>query len=89
MFTRNADDPLAASAEHMSDAQHRDSKSDNGQHRTASLQAGEVVSIKGTNGLADDKKLRGRSYEPRVLSDERQVFEKICKGHIAILDLSL
>ena len=91
MFTRNSAAPLAASEEHMSDAQQKqkESNSGNGQNNTASLHAGDVVSNERTNGLAGSETLSGRSCEPRVLPEERQVFERICKGHIAILDLSL
>lgn len=82
MFTRNSA-ALAASQEQ------EESNSGNGQNNTASLHAGDVVSNEHTNGLAGSETLSGRSYEPRVLPEERQVFERICKGHIAILDLSL
>ena len=35
-----------------------------------------------------DAELSDRTFEPRIVPEERRVYEDICKGHIAILDLS-
>ena len=53
------------------------------------LQPGQVV----LEGLADrthdGTALCGRTYDSRVKPEEREVFQHICKGNIAILELAL
>ena len=53
------------------------------------LQPGQVVLDGLSDGLGGGMALTGRTYESRVKPEERKVFEDICRGNIAILDLSL
>ena len=88
---------LAAASQEVSDAaqQTRDSKSQRGQEsqqqngQLAGMQAGVVAN----GGLFDEhsnsRQLSGRTCELRVKADEREVFEQVCQGHIAKLELSL
>lgn len=97
MFNASSDDTLAASEHQMPNAQDRQQSTEeitlNGtsdrQQGAASLQPGDVVPDKQSNGLGNRDTLSARSCEPRVLPKEREVFERICKGHVAILELSL
>ena len=93
----NHTDALAAASHEVSDAaqQTRSSKShkvqesqqQNGQ--LAGMQAGVVA-----NGVLSDEHssssdLSGRTCDFRVKADERELFQQVCKGHIAKLELSL
>ena len=53
------------------------------------LHAGQVVLEDLPDRTNDGTALSGRTYESRVKPEEREVFETICKGNIAILELSL
>ena len=80
----------------LSDAtQHNDEATDTGrrlgtaQKGTGSMQPGDVVPGQLSDGVSQGAPLHNRTYSSRVLPEERQVFEDICKGHIASLELSL
>lgn len=92
------DGHLATSSQHMSSAE--DQATDkgpetakhidqNGTAQDSGLQPGQVVLDGLSDGLSSGKAMTGRTYESRVKPEERAVFEDICKGHIAILDLSM
>ena len=95
MFSSASDETLAVSSARLSNAQqqqkHRqtDPHSTDRQSKTEPLQPGNVVLNECSDGLARADDLAGRAFESRVLPEERQVFERICKGHVAILELSL
>lgn len=92
------DGHVATSSQHMSSAEdqatdkgpkaakHVDQK---GVPQDSVLQPGQVVLDGLSDGWSGGMALTGRTYESRVKPEERAVFEDICKGHIAILDLSL
>ena len=94
----NASDNLATTSQHMPSVE--DQGKDRGQqtanhvdqrapvHDTG-LQPGQVVLDGLSDGLSDGTALTGRTFDSRVKPEEHGVFESICKGNIAILDLSL
>ena len=88
----------AISSQHMSSAKHQ--SSDRSQSATnhnfqsvaaqeSGLQPGQVVLDGLSDGLNGSTALSSRTYESRVKPHERNDFEDICRGNIAILDLSL
>ena len=88
----------ATSSQHMSSAEVQTTDNgpetarhvdQNGAAQDSGLQPGQVVLDGLSDGLSGGMALTGRTYEGRVKPEEREVFEDICKGHIAILDLSL
>ena len=92
------DSHLASSSQHMSSAEHeatgtgQDATSHINQSAAAQesdLRPGQVVLDGLSDGLNGSTVLTGRTYESRVKPEERKVFEDICVGNIAILDLSL
>lgn len=92
------DGHLAASLQHMSSAedQARDKSNKTANHidpndgaQESGLQPGQVVLDGLSDGLSSGMALTGRTYESRVKPEERAVFEGICEGNIAILDLAL
>ena len=54
----------------------------------AGLRPGQIVLGGLSDGVSGRTALTGRTCESRVKPEEREVFEDICKGNIAILDLS-
>ena len=85
---------LAAPSHDMTHAADQNRMSTAGKHvdggqthgQTDGLTAGDVV----LGGLSHGStNLSGRTWEFRVKAEERDVFEEVCKGHIAILELSL
>ena len=95
-----ADGHVATLSQHMPDAQHQGR--DNSNHHqidadanrgvathNSSFQAGQVVLEDLPDRTNDGTALSGRTYESRVKPEEREVFETICNGNIAILELAL
>lgn len=101
MLQCTASSSTAVSADHIADfsqqtridanliAESAESGVSRQQNGGGSMQPGDVVPGQLTAGTSQDAKLSNRTFNPRVLPEERGVFEDICKGHIAILDLSL
>lgn len=92
-------DHVAAPSQHMSSAEVQDRYNSRHQEtakpnagapvQQAGLQPGQVVLDGLSDNLSGGKNLTGRTYESRVKPEERKVFEEICQGNIAILELSL
>ena len=88
---------LTAKSQDLADALQQDRENDvqkvgasqqqNGQ--LAGMQAGVVTNGGLSSGTQTSKSLSGRTYESRVQAAERQIFEQVCDGHIAKLELSL
>lgn len=88
---------LAASSHDMSnESDHDRSSKAHGSHdqeqshgQTWGMTPGQVVTGGVADGVSRGQSLSGRTGEYRVKAEERAVFEDVCKGHIAILELSL
>ena len=88
---------LAASSHDMSNESDHDRSSkassshdqEQSHGQTWGMTAGQVMNGKVADGVSKDQSLSGRTGEYRVKAEERAVFEDVCKGHIAILELSL
>lgn len=92
------DSHLAALSHHMSSSEHQ--ATDRGQDATSPVDQSMVAQESGlrpshvvldglSDGLSGNLVSTGRTYESRVKPEERKVFEDICRGNIAILDLCL
>lgn len=93
-----ASNDVAAPSQHMPSAEGQDRFTSGAQKtdrqdqiagQQAGLHPGQVVLDGLSDSLDAGMKLEGRTYESRVKPDEREVFENICQGNIAILELSL
>ena len=89
---------VASPSQHMPSASGQDRYSSRGEEtdkhgqtagQEAGLHPGQVVLNGMSDSLSGGMKLDGRTYESRVKPEERAVFESICRGNIAILELSL